>query len=258
VRGDATELREVLANLLKNSIEALDTGGSITLSVARSDRGIHLCVSDTGPGIAPEDLERLFVPFFTTKGERGTGLGLCLTQQIVERHGGEIRIDSTPGSGTTANVWLPEARTGEPTDPERRAVLRGAASNQAVLVVDDDPDVLSILSAYLQRCGYQVRSAATAAEGLAAVTQSTPDVVISDIAMPEMDGIELCRALRARNSKMPVILMSGHASAIEPDRIRKAGATALLAKPFTMKEVVELLRNLSAKEPQKSNQDRPS
>jgi CheY-like chemotaxis protein len=241
VRGDATELREVFTNLLKNSLEALDRGGVITLAAERKDGKIRVEVADDGPGIPSEILSKVFDPFFTTKGERGTGLGLCLCQQIVERHGGEIRLASDQVTGTTATVSLPEAASAAATaldSPVKRAEQPPALS---VLVVDDDPNILSPLCAYLQRTGYRVTGAGTGADALASLAEHHPDVVISDIAMPGMDGIEFCRRLKQEFPDVPVVLMSGQASAIEPSRVRDAGAAALLPKPFTMRQVTQVL-----------------
>jgi CheY-like chemotaxis protein len=242
VRGQPTELREVVTNLVKNAVEALDRGGNLHVLADRADHRVRLEVVDDGTGISPEDLKRVFVPFFTTKGDRGTGLGLCLAQQIVERHGGEIHIRSALGSGTTATVLLP---CEEPVMQSARREARSDGSGACkVLVVDDDPDVLGILCTYLQRRGYRVDGAGTAGEGLESAEATTPDVIISDIAMPGMDGIELCRRVKARMPDVPVVLMSGQASAIDPERIRTAGASALLPKPFTMRQVVDLLAEL--------------
>jgi signal transduction histidine kinase/DNA-binding response OmpR family regulator/tetratricopeptide (TPR) repeat protein len=245
VRGDATELREVITNLLKNALEALDRGGVITLTVDRKEGKIRLQVADDGPGIPRETLAKVFDPFFTTKGERGTGLGLCLCQQIVERHSGEIRLESEPPSGTTATVLLPEAaaqvREGSGSESPQRTETRSLA----VLVVDDDPNILSPLCAYLERTGYRVSGAGTGVDALSAAASMNPDIVISDIAMPGMDGIEFCRRLKQRLPQIPVVLMSGQASAIEPTRVRDAGAAALLPKPFTMRQVTQMLETLA-------------
>jgi signal transduction histidine kinase/CheY-like chemotaxis protein len=243
ILGDATELREVLTNLLKNSLEALDGGGAITVSASRSGGQVHIEVADDGPGIPNELLGRVFDPFFTTKGERGTGLGLCLALQIVERHGGEIRLESTVGSGTVAIVDLPYADR-EVQDSGRSAGTR-PSSRVRVLVVDDDPEVLSPLCAYLEGSGHTVVGANSGVAAMEKIADSNPDFVISDIGMPEMDGMEFCRRVHALRPHLPVVLMSGTASAIEPALVRAVGASALLAKPFTMRQVLDLLTALA-------------
>jgi DNA-binding response OmpR family regulator len=120
-----------------------------------------------------------------------------------------------------------------------------AARSISVLAVDDDPNVLGPLCAYLQRSGYAVRGARSASECLSAASTSLPDVVITDIAMPGMDGLELCRRLRRKHPHLPVVLMTGQTSDIDPALARKCGAAALLPKPFTMRQVLELLASVA-------------
>jgi signal transduction histidine kinase/ActR/RegA family two-component response regulator len=246
VYGSAPELREVVTNLLKNAIEALDLGGSIDLHLARNSGRVRLQIRDDGPGIAPEVKAQLFTPFFTTKGERGTGLGLCLCQEIVERHGGELVITSAPGQGTEVAVELPvqdvNASVGIARPPPGGLESRRRLS---VMVVDDDRDVREPLCAYLQRMGHSVRSAAGGVDALAQLAASPSDVVVSDVAMPGLDGLQLCARLRSEHPGLPVVLVSGTASHVEPELLTEAGAAALLAKPFTMRQIEDLLFSLT-------------
>ena len=247
VRGDPTELREVLTNLVKNALDALDQGGTIVVRSAREDGQVRVTVTDDGPGIPEEILSRVCDPFFTTKGERGTGLGLCLSQQIIERHNGSFEVESTYGHGARVLITIPSADDASSPLPliEHPAVVRNLADDATrVLVVDDDDNVRDPLCEYLQRAGFAVTSAASGQEGLDAAAQSPPEVVISDIGMPGMDGLELCRELRRRTPEVPVILMSGWATGVNPADARRAGAGALLAKPFAMNQVTELLNRV--------------
>ncbi len=247
VRGDPTELREVLTNLIKNALDALDQGGTIVVRSAREDGQVRVTVTDDGPGIPEEILSRVCDPFFTTKGERGTGLGLCLSQQIIERHNGSFDVASTFGQGTRVLITIPCADDASVQLPliEHPAVGRNTAEDATrVLVVDDDENVRDPLCEYLQRAGFDVSSAASGEEGLDVATELPPEVVISDIGMPGMDGLELCRELRRRAPEVPVILMSGWATGVNPADARRAGAGALLAKPFAMNQVTELLNRV--------------
>jgi signal transduction histidine kinase/CheY-like chemotaxis protein len=249
VSGDPTELREILTNLLKNSLDALELGGSITVSAEVREGRVRVEVADDGPGISRELQAKLFQPFFTTKGERGTGLGLCLSLQIAERHGGDLRLRSEVGQGTTATLELPQA-TGSQGPASAEVTVQSARPSDpgtAVLVIDDDPDVRTPLCAYLQRSGYLVSSAGSATDGLERARERQPDLIISDIVMPGIDGIEFCRRIKAESPNVPVVLMSGQASAIDQSLVRDAGATALLAKPFTMRQVLDLASNLTRK-----------
>jgi signal transduction histidine kinase/CheY-like chemotaxis protein/tetratricopeptide (TPR) repeat protein len=253
VQGNPTELREVLTNLIKNSIDALtDRGGTVMIRAVAEGRFVDLQVQDDGPGIRPEVLPRVFDPFFTTKGERGTGLGLCLSQKIAEQHGGELHLESVFGQGTTARLRLPVATAAPrsegglaahagPTDPD--------AHNLSVLIVDDDSDVLRPLCAYLERSGYAVAAAQSGEHALDLLREAAPDVLLTDIGMPAMDGLELCRRAIALDPQLPVVLMSGWASEVDPASARAAGAQALLAKPFAMQQVSDLLQRVTSRPP---------
>ncbi len=237
VQGNATELREVVTNLLKNSLDALADGGHIDIEAREVPGGVTLRVEDDGPGI-PEDVQlRVFDPFFTTKGERGTGLGLCLSQQIIERHGGDMALWSEVGKGTRFTIELPLAGASAGVGG-----ARPEAQPLRVLVVDDDENVRVPLCRFLQRSGYEIESASDGDAALTAARDSHPDVVISDVAMPGMDGIDLCARLKKEIPDTPVILMSGWASGTDPSRARRAGAAALLKKPFALQQVEAALR----------------
>lgn len=250
-QGNPTELREVVTNLLKNSIDALnERGGTVLLTAARTQEAATIRVQDDGPGIPPDVLPRVFDPFFTTKGDGGTGLGLCLSQRIAEQHGGELTIESPAGGGTTVTLTLPLTRATPAIPPDTKHGLpsRAGAPMARVLIVDDDADVLRPLCAYLERSGYAVVSAQDGGEALARLPASEPDVVLSDIGLPTMDGLELCRRLRAAHPNVPVVLMSGWASAVDPATAQSVGAFALLAKPFAMQQVTELLARLTRRD----------
>lgn len=245
VRGDPTELREVLTNIIKNALEGIREEGRITVAARRQRGQVHLAVEDDGAGIPSDVLSKVFEPFYTTKGERGTGLGLSLSRQIVEQHGGTINIDSVVGTGTRAEIRLPAA---EPTVEVPQQETEDAESAQAlrVVVVDDDPDVLKSLCTYLERSGCQVISASNGADGLQLAFEHNPDVVLTDVAMPRMSGIELCRRLHERLPRLPIVLMSGWASDLNHASAREAGAHDVLSKPFEMPEVTRLLASVAA------------
>ena len=237
VQGNATELREVVTNLLKNSLDALADGGHIDIEARAIPGGITLRFEDNGPGI-PDDVQaRVFDPFFTTKGERGTGLGLCLSQQIIERHGGEMALWSEQGKGTRFTIELPLAESAG-----SRAATQPQAQPLRVLVVDDDENVRVPLCRFLKRSGYETESAATGEDALEVARGMHPDVIISDVAMPGMNGIDLCEQLKKESPDVPVILMSGWTSGTDPSRARRAGAVALLKKPFALQQVEAALR----------------
>lgn len=243
VSGDRTELREVVTNLVKNALDALNHGGTITVSAAADGRVVRVAVIDDGPGIPSELRERVFTPFFTTKGDRGTGLGLCLCKQIIERHGGTLSLANGPEGGAVAEFSIPTAL--EPLasgDAGERALE--AAGRRSVLVVDDDPNVLSPLCDYLSRSGYRVVGRDGGASALEELQVFDPDLILSDISMPGTDGFELCRRARRLRPNTPIVLMSGQASAVDGAAVAHAGAAGLIAKPFTMRQIVELIEGV--------------
>jgi signal transduction histidine kinase/ActR/RegA family two-component response regulator len=238
VTGDPTELREVVTNLLKNSVEALSEGGSIRVALESSQGMARLTVRDDGPGIPPEIQHKLFDPFFTTKGERGTGLGLCICRQIAERHAGTITLESGSGSGTLATFQVPLDQAGR---AEPRAVADARSRKALVLVVDDDENVLIPLGRYLQESGYEVELASSGTAAIQKSSRRKPDAVISDISMPGMSGIEFCRQHREAWGNVPVILMTGRATVSTRFAAEEARAYALLAKPFSMQQALDTL-----------------
>ncbi len=242
VRGDPTELREVMTNLLKNALEAIEVGGRIGVTAARRGGRVQVTVRDNGCGIAVQLRERVFDPFFTTKGERGTGLGLCLCQQIVEKHGGRISLACPPGKGTVVTFSLPAAqRATAGRGDDVPAPRKDRPGSGTVLVVDDDASVLDPVCSYLERRNFRVIRATSGEEALRIARAERPDVVLSDVGMPGMSGIELCSQLRALHPNLPVVLMSGWASDVDPNRALAAGAAEVLAKPFPMERASQLL-----------------
>ena len=178
------------------------------------------------------------------KGERGTGLGLCLCSSPGATRF-DLQVASVPraDSGVVRSGTSPVRLAGYP--PACPVAQADEDLRLRVLIVDDDPDVLRPLCDYLSRSGLIVQAATSAGEAIELYQAAQPDIVVSDIAMPGMDGIELCSILRKAHPGLVVVLMSGQASDIEITRLRDLGATALLPKPFTMRQMLELLQSVS-------------
>jgi two-component system cell cycle sensor histidine kinase/response regulator CckA len=241
VSVDPAELEQVVINLCLNARDAMPDGGMVTIETkigapppwARglSAPTVVLSVVDTGSGMSGEQRERAFEPFFTTKGH-GTGLGLASVYVTVNRAGGQIRLESELGAGTTIRICLPAA-AGEPaaTPPTRAA--KGARPAQArILLVDDDPQVRSLIDRVLRDAGYEVIVAADGQAALARAAESAPiDLLLSDVVLPRMNGVALARKLQARFPDMPVLLISGYSD--EPFGGIGSAPYELLLKPFT-------------------------
>jgi CheY-like chemotaxis protein/anti-sigma regulatory factor (Ser/Thr protein kinase) len=231
VSGRAAEIREVLTNLILNAVDALPTGGRITVTTrAEAGRAI-VSVSDSGTGM-PEDVKRrVFEPFFTTKGVKRTGLGLAVTYGTIRRHGGQVSIDSAAGKGTTVTFWLPAGEQGE------RAGAPAAPSERvgSILVIDDETDVRELVADVLAGQGHTIAVAAGGREGLARFETGRYDLVVTDLGMPDINGWEVARAIKSSRSDMPVLLLTGWADAVDPaDAARVDG---IIKKPFNLKQL---------------------
>ena len=245
-------LTQLMMNLLTNASDALlDEQGTIGVRVASvtqpdarfaralgarvgPGRWVLMEVSDTGVGMAEATRLRIFEPFFTTKAQ-GHGLGLAACIGIVSSHGGAILVESELGRGSTFSVLLPayqgEAAVAASPAPRERAAQR------RVLVVDDERLVRVHLRKALESQGYEVTEAASGSAGLAALEHETPSVVLLDVTMPDISGIEVLRRIREQGSTVPVILSSGyHAAALDVEQDSFQG---FLAKPYTLGELLE-------------------
>jgi PAS domain S-box-containing protein len=208
IRGRAAALNEALTNLLLNAIDAMPEGGRLTLSTRAGDGTAVITVSDTGIGMSEEVRRRIFEPFFSTKGEAGSGLGLAMAYSIVRRHGGDIRVDSTVGRGSTFTLTFPvEAQ--QPLAAPPPAPTPGRWRPARVLVIDDDANVLGTLSELLHTIGHQVTAARGGAAGLDAFTRDRFDVVLTNIGMPGMNGWQVAERLRAVAPAVPLLFVTG-------------------------------------------------
>jgi signal transduction histidine kinase len=254
---DSGELELALMNLVINARDAMPSGGTVTvgganrhLPDAQSDLEpgdyVVISVSDTGSGIAPELLQRVLEPFFTTKEPgKGTGLGLSSVLGFAQQSGGGLRVYSEPGSGTVVEVWLPRSVDIGQDDADVVALEPEpvAASGQRVLLVDDAVGLRDLTRMHLADAGYDVSCAASATEALELIhaNDKSFDVIVTDYAMPSMSGLELISTVRAIRPGWPAVIISGFA---EQEAIsRRPSDVPLLAKPFTR---TALLRALQA------------
>jgi PAS domain S-box-containing protein len=233
INGHASELREALTNLVLNAIDALPAGGTITLRAHSADGQAILEVADTGIGMTDEVRKRCLEPFFTTKGERGTGLGLGMVHAAVVHHEGTLEIDSTPGVGTTMRLLLPVRVNGEPVGqpvpPEQRA-----GGPLRVLVVDDEPLIRQVISGFLHIDRHAVKAAGSGQEALALLGSETFDLVITDRAMPDMGGDELAVTVKASAPTVPVIMLTGFGELMDVTGQRPGGVDLVVGKPITL------------------------
>ena len=237
VMGRPAELNEVITNLVLNAIDAMPKGGTLRIRTRLGDhRHAVITVADTGMGMSDEVRKKVFDPFFTTKGEEGTGLGLSVSHSIVERHGGDLKVDSRPGEGTTFTITLPIGMS--PTGEATQGGEPGVERKGRILLVDNDPQVLSILGEMLKDAGHHVLPVPSGPEALRVFVPNGFDLVITNVGMPEMSGWDVAEQLRARDPDVPVIFITGWGLQEEDQaRCRRLGITALLFKPVPPPEL---------------------
>lgn len=250
VAGDATRIEQVIGNLLGNAIKFTPAGGEVAIAWRRVEGDVEIVVRDTGIGIDPAVLPHVFDRFrqadsSTTRRHGGLGLGLAIVRHLVELHGGTIAAESAgEGQGTVMRVRLPLEIGGEVDARVERSIPapgRAAATPLAglnVLIVDDEPDIRGFLETILSDAGARVAGAASTGEALAEVARHRPDVVLSDLAMPERDGYDFLHAFRASGATAPVIALTALASPADRARALQAGFDDYIVKPVDPPDVV--------------------
>ena len=232
--GEEFAFREILTNLIINAVDAMPAGGTITLGTAVEGEFVRLWVRDTGAGMTEEVRQRCFEPFFTTKGAHGTGLGLTTLYGIVQRHGGTVEVESQLGQGTTFIIRLPIKLT--KTAPAALSMTALAAHQRKlhVLVVDDDQSLCDVAEASLTNDGHTVEIAYDGKMALNLLKEGHFDVVLSDKAMPEINGEQLAAAIHLTLPDLPVILMTGFGDLMKTAADKPPHISEILSKPFTL------------------------
>ncbi|MFN3307870.1 MAG: GAF domain-containing protein [Anaerolineales bacterium] len=262
VLADPTRLQQMLMNLVLNARDAMPQGGVLRLSLARLSLSNHeempsrfvqpgewivIEVHDTGHGIAPEHLPHIFEPFFTTKPVGlGTGLGLAQVYGIVKQHGGYIDVQSQPSLGTTFTVYLPALGQPSQSTVQENPTLSLDGQGKTALVVEDDPSTRNALKALLEAQQYQTLTAADGREALELweTHQEKIELLVSDIVMPRMGGIELYQTLREKQADLKMLLITGHPLNEEYRAALEGGKIHWLQKPFSLTEFSQAIRSL--------------
>jgi CheY-like chemotaxis protein len=256
VAGDAARLQQVVGNLLGNAVKFTPAGGRVAVQVAHAEGRVRIVVSDTGCGIPAEFLPRLFQPFqqadaSSTRRYGGMGLGLSVAKLLVEMHGGTLEVASVAGEGTTVTLTVPSTAQTAPaagvdTTPSA-AELR--LDGVRVLVVDDHADTLEFVSTLLKERGAAVVSAPSVDEALVLFHREKPDVLITDLEMPDRSGLELLKTVRGlppeAGGLVPAAAFTAHARAEDRDGTLAAGFQAHLTKPVRPEELVEVVSRLT-------------
>ena len=255
ILANPTQLHQVVMNLCTNAFHAMEEqGGEMVLSLDLVGRkmgvneieqeSIRISVADNGSGIDPGTLDRIFEPYFTTKPSgKGTGMGLAVVHGIVDKHEGQIEVESTPGQGTTFHVYFPVVSGAEASQPQKES-LSLAGGNESILVVDDEQMVADYFKAFLEQLGYRVTVCSDGNSALAAF-ECNPgefDLVITDQTMPGQTGFEVARAMLALRPELPIILCSGYSSGLSPQRVTEAGIREFMMKPVSLHDLAPVIR----------------
>jgi len=258
VMGDATQIYQVFLNLCINAAQAMeDTGGTLTVELNNVDMEIvnpynlspgpylRLSVSDTGKGINPEIMEKIFEPYFTTKKDRkGTGLGLSIVRKIVRDHGGEITVKSEINKGSVFYVFFPRI---DKSDIFKNSLTEKVpGGKERILFVDDEEEIVALVRDGLEKFGYEIISCTDAKEAFE-IFQKSPekfDMVITDYTMPCMKGVELAKKILSVRAHIPVILCSGFEEVINNKELETAGICKFIVKPYTVVTLSIDIRNI--------------
>jgi len=265
VRVDPGQMEQVLINLAVNARDAMPSGGQLTIEVepvivdaalaaqnagAAAGPHVKLSMKDTGVGMDEAIVARIFEPFFTTKGAgKGTGLGLSTCYGIVQQSGGLITVETAPGAGTAFHVYMPQSAKAEEVEATQTAMVADPGGHETVLLVEDEPSLRALLSKVLRTRGYTVYTAADGAEALslALAGRVVPDLVLTDVVMPNMSGPELVERLQSSKGPPRALFMSGYAGHAELARGMIRPGYNLLEKPFSpdalARKVREILRS---------------
>ncbi|MHB0912622.1 MAG: hybrid sensor histidine kinase/response regulator [Armatimonadota bacterium] len=238
--GTAAEVREVLANILLNAVQAMPQGGKIRVSTGRSDSSAWVKVTDTGVGMSEEVRSRIFDPFFTTKGVEGTGLGMSVAYGIVKRHEGRISVESAPGLGTAITVHLPVSIPEIP--PEAADTIDSPAPVSArILVVDDEARFADVFTEMLSEHGHMVCVARSGQEAIKEFMAAPFDLVFTDLGMPGMSGWQVAQTIKTAQPNTPVVLLTGWGNSVDESRLAESKIDLVVSKPVRMGEISEIV-----------------
>jgi PAS domain S-box-containing protein len=239
VAGSASELREVITNMIFNAIEAMPMGGKIDLRTFWRKEKVYIQISDTGMGMTEEVRKKVFEPFFTTKPFTNTGLGLSMSYGIVKRFGGEIEVESKIGHGTTFTIILPIELEGK-EELVAPSLTRGGKKAR-ILVIDDEENVRSVLSRMLSQVSHRVTVAKDGGEGLRLFREREFDMVLTDLGMPGMSGWEVCKAIKRMSSQIPVGMITGWGMELDQTKKEESGVDFVISKPFDFNQILKVV-----------------
>jgi len=232
IKGNRSMIIEVFSNLIHNAVDAIETRGVIEVDAEFEENYLRIIVKDNGKGMSPQTVKRIFDPFFTTKERLGTGLGLTMVYSIVNRHGGEIVVDSQEGQGTSFKIKFPRYTLEENIQPLN------------ILVVEDDQNLRNVLFEIFVNRNAKVILASNYSEANDILAEHSFDMILTDLGLPDKDGWGIIDSVRSKSPECIIVPMTGWKKEIERKELISRGITQILQKPFTIEQVEELISNL--------------
>ncbi len=239
VKGNVSEFREVIVNLILNSIDALEKGGFIYIRFSSTHNKVIIEIKDNGIGISPQDLERVFDPFFTTKGVSGTGLGLSFVYGVVRKYKGRITIKSELQKGTSITIYLPKAK--KIVEEKEEWKRKEEKPSLKILVIEDEEHVRDLIEEILKINGHKVCLARSGYEGISKFEKDDFDLVMTDLGMPGLSGWEVAERIRKKNKNIKIGFITGWNIRGEVDKLRKLGINFVITKPFKVEDIVSVI-----------------
>lgn len=256
--ADPNQIEQVLINLIGNAVYVLGTRPkprTLTISTEESGNYIRIIVADNGPGVPKDVIGQIFDPFFTTKPlGKGTGLGLTISNTIIQEHRGKLLVENQPTGGAKFIVELPivQCVTTAPADqaPPEAKPLAADSAKRSALIVDDEPGIVAVLSEIISGIGYDVTTATNGVEAMERITSGTYDVILSDMRMPDMDGVKLFETLKKENEVLAhrIVFVTGDTVSPDTRAFLKGTGNRWLSKPFKIQQVIDAVNNMVEKE----------
>lgn len=242
VNGSAEDLIDVIGKLIENAVDFSPIGSEVEVSLTDSKNSYKLTVSDQGPGIPSNNKTRIFYPFFTTKSDRLSGLGLSIVHGIITRHGGSIKVLDNSPKGSIFEIQIPKAEvTKDETDITRTSKVQEFLN---ILVVDDDDQIREVLRDILLMHGHTLTTCADGISALKEFKKQKFDLMITDLGMPGMSGMELAEQVHKDYPDLPIAMITGWGTQLDPEQVKENGILSVLSKPFHLKEIKELIEEV--------------
>ncbi len=255
IRCNPSELREVVINIINNSIDAMPIGGKIDVSIKADEDKVIIAISDNGIGIDDDIVDKIFDPFFSTKGVKRSGLGMSLSYSIMARHDGEILVDSCVGKGTTMHLKMPLFHEEEEEcDDEDIGVIESHSAN--ILIIEDEDVILDMMKILLESRGHNVFVSQDSSVGIEMYENNLYDIVLCDLAMPKLNGWQVAKFIKEydtirKRTKTPVVLITGYELDADNIDYKKEGVDFILNKPIEFEALYKIIGNYPAAKRQK-------